>query len=119
MVLEQVMTLGLPVYLCIIVVRIGISPSFESESPVVRGRSVAAMSQEPISTTMGPMTAFLVEIRCTHSRKKRLGAPIIEEAEHRPFGIRSQCGHESAKRIGWERARRLGRQRHFSCKPRQ
>ena len=42
-----------------------------------------------------------------------MGAPIIEEAEHSLSRDRTQCGHEPAKRMGWEPARRLGTPRHF------
>jgi hypothetical protein len=76
------------------------------------------MPQEPISTTMGPMTAFLVEIRCTHSRQQRLGAPIIEEAERRPFGIEVNVG--MSPRIGSVGSVPVVSEGYviFSCKPR-
>ena len=42
-----------------------------------------------------------------------VGAPIIEEAEHSLLGIELNVGMSSAKRMDWERARRLGMPRHF------
>jgi hypothetical protein len=52
--------------------------------PIVRSGNIAAMPQEPVSTTMGPMTAFLVEIRSVGGLS---GSPVFTVTADGKIGL--------------------------------